>query len=62
MEQNGVSYAEYDTQREDNVRVGVIIIDAGKKKKTSVSGQYIVSRDAGIRRNLPTRFWASKTK
>lgn len=43
-EVGGVAYAVYKTKQEDNVRVGVVIIDAGKEKATQKSWQYIVSR------------------
>lgn len=39
----GITYAMYNTQPKDNVRNGVIIIEAGKEKPLQKSGQQIVS-------------------
>lgn len=44
----GVNYAFYPVTTEPGVKVGVMMIEAGDAKKTSVTGQYIVSKYLNI--------------
>lgn len=49
---NGVTYAMYDTKKEDKLSVGVLIIGPGRKKKTSLTGQYIVSSLSSLSKTI----------